>query len=109
MFTPFCHFLCKRLFAVLADVTDAGRTIATEDECKDLADKIVVEATFLNVYLALGTIFCLCWFVFLVILVDGVLKFQTLVGYFGSCALVEITLLLFVILPTLAVYRLTKE
>ena len=56
-----------------------------------------------------SAIFCLCWFVFLVILVDGVLKFQTLVDYFGSYALVEITLLLLVILPTLAVYRLTKE
>ena len=56
-----------------------------------------------------AAIFCLCWFVFLVILVDGVLKFQTLVDYFGSYALVEITLLLLVILPTVAVYRLTKE
>ena len=56
-----------------------------------------------------SAIFCLCWFVFLVILVDGVLKFQTLVDYFGSYALVEITLLLLVILPTLAVYKLTKE
>ena len=56
-----------------------------------------------------AAIFCLCWFVFLVILVDGVLKFQTLVDYFGSYALVEITLLLLVFLPTLAVYRLTKE
>ena len=56
-----------------------------------------------------AALFCLCWFVFLVILVDGVLKFQTLVDYFGSYALVEITLLLLVILPTIAVYRLTKE
>ena len=56
-----------------------------------------------------AAIFCLCWFVFLVILVDGVLKFQTLVDYSGSYTLVEITLLLLVIIPTLAVYRLTKE
>jgi hypothetical protein len=56
-----------------------------------------------------AAIFCLCWFAVLVILVDGVLKFQTLVDYFGSYALVEIMLLLLVILPTLAVYRLTKE
>jgi len=56
-----------------------------------------------------AAIFCLCWFAFLAILVDGVLKFQTLVDYFGSYALVEITLLLLVILPTVAVYRLTKE
>jgi hypothetical protein len=56
-----------------------------------------------------STIFCLCWFVLLVILVDGVLKFQTLVDYFGSYTLVEITLLLLVILPTIAVYKLTKK
>ena len=56
-----------------------------------------------------AAIFGLCWFAFLVFLVDGILKFQTLVDYFGSYALVETTLLLLVILPTLAVYRLTKE
>ena len=56
-----------------------------------------------------SAIFCLCWFALLVILVDGVVKFQTLIDYFGSYALVEITLLLFVILPTMAVYKLTKN
>ena len=56
-----------------------------------------------------SAIFFLCWFAILVLLVDGVLKFQTLVDYFGSYTLVEITLLLLVILPTWAVYRYTKE
>ena len=56
-----------------------------------------------------AAIFFICWFVFLVFLVDGVLKFQTLVDYFGSYALVEVALLLIVLLPTLAVYKLTKE
>ena len=56
-----------------------------------------------------ATIFGICWFVLLVILVDGILKFQTLADYFGSYALVETSLLLLVILPTLAVYRFTKE
>lgn len=56
-----------------------------------------------------ATIFFICWFAFLVFLVDGVLKFQTLVDYFGSYALLEVALLLLVILPTSAVYRLTKE
>ena len=56
-----------------------------------------------------SVIFFCCWFVLLVVLVDGVLKFQTLVDCFGSYALVEITLLLLVILPTLAVYKFTKE
>ena len=56
-----------------------------------------------------SAIFFLCWFAFLVFLIDGVLKFQTLVDYFGSYALVEVSLLLLVILPTCAVYRFTKE
>ena len=56
-----------------------------------------------------SAIFFLCWFAILVLLVDGVLKFQTLVEYFGSYALVEIALLLLVLLPTLAVYAYTKE
>ena len=56
-----------------------------------------------------SAIFFLCWFVLLVLLVDGVLKFQTLVDYFGAYAVVEVALLLLVVLPTLAVYRFTKE
>ena len=56
-----------------------------------------------------SALFGICWFIILVFLVDGVLKFQTLVDYFGSYAVVEITLLLLVILPTLAVYFITKE
>lgn len=54
-------------------------------------------------------IFGICWFALLVLLVDGILKFQTLVDFFGSYALVEITLWLLVLLPTLAVYFFTKE
>ena len=56
-----------------------------------------------------SAIFFICWFAVLVLLVDGVIKFQALVDYFGSYALVEIMLLLLVILPTLAVYKFTKE
>ena len=56
-----------------------------------------------------SAIFFLCWFGLLAFLVDGVLKFQTLVDYFGSYALVEAALLLLVIIPTLAVYKFTKE
>ena len=56
-----------------------------------------------------SAIFLLCWFAFLVFLIDGVMKFQTLVDYFGSYALVEVSLLLLVILPTWAVYKFTKE
>ena len=56
-----------------------------------------------------AAIFFICWFVFLVFIVDGVLKFQTLVDYVGSYALVEITLLLLVFLPTLFVYKHTNS
>ena len=56
-----------------------------------------------------SAIIFLCWFVLLVLLVDGVLKFQTLVDYFGSYAVVEVALLLLVLLPALAVYAFTKE
>ena len=56
-----------------------------------------------------AAIFLLCWFALLVLLVDGVFKFQTLVDYLGSYALVEISLLFLVIVPTLVVYRFTKE
>ena len=56
-----------------------------------------------------AAIFFVCWFGILVFLVDVVIKFQTLVDYFGSYALVEVSLLLLVILPTLAIYKFTKE
>jgi len=56
-----------------------------------------------------AAIFFLCWFGFLVLLVDGILGFRTLVDYFGSYAMVEIMLLLMVALPTCAVYIFTKE
>lgn len=59
--------------------------------------------------LKFAVIFGICWFAFLVLLVDGILKFQTLVDRFGSYALVEITLILLVIIPTVAVYIFTKE
>ena len=56
-----------------------------------------------------AAVFFLCWFALLVLLVDGVLKFQTLADYFGSYVLVGGSLLLLVILPTWAVYKFTKE
>ena len=56
-----------------------------------------------------AVIFFICWVALLVFLVDGVMEFQTLVDYIGSYALVEVALLLIVLLPTLTVYKLTKE
>jgi hypothetical protein len=56
-----------------------------------------------------SVLFFLYWFGLLVFLVDGVLKFQTVVDFFGSYALTEVALLLLVLIPTLAVYKFTKE
>ena len=56
-----------------------------------------------------AAIFLVCWFALLVLLVDGILKFQTLVDWVGSYALVETILILLVILPTVAVYIFTKD
>ena len=56
-----------------------------------------------------SAMFFLCWLALLVLLVDGVLKFQTLIDYFGSYVVVEVALLLLVLIPTLAVYIFTKE
>ena len=59
--------------------------------------------------LKFAAIFGICWYAFLVLLDDWILKFQTLVDRFGSYALVEITLILLVIIPTVTVYIFTKE
>jgi hypothetical protein len=56
-----------------------------------------------------SAMFFLCWLALLVLLVDGVLKFQTLIDYFGSYVVVEVALLLLVLIPTLAMYIFTKE
>ncbi len=56
-----------------------------------------------------SAMFFLSWLALLVLLVDGVLKFQTLIDYFGSYVVVEVALLLLVLIPTLAVYIFTKE
>ena len=56
-----------------------------------------------------AALFFLCWFALLVLLVDVVLKFQTILDFFGSYAITEIVLVLLVLLPTWAVYRFTKE
>ena len=51
-----------------------------------------------------SAIFFLCWFALLVLLVDGILKFQTLIDYFGSYTLVEVTLLLLVLLKRITAF-----
>ena len=59
--------------------------------------------------LGFAALFFVFWLALLVLLVDGILKFQTLVDCFGSYWLVEISLILLVLLPTVAVYIFTKE
>ena len=56
-----------------------------------------------------AAIFFICWFAQVLQNVVVIGKFQTLVDYFGSYTLVEVSLLLLVILPTWAVYKFTKE
>ena len=56
-----------------------------------------------------SAIFFVCWFALSYILIDVVLKFQTLFDIFGSFALLETILCLWVLLPTLAVYIFTKD
>lgn len=56
-----------------------------------------------------STIFFVCWFALSYILIDVVLKCQTLLDIFGSFALLETILWLWVLLPTLAVYIFTKD
>lgn len=56
-----------------------------------------------------SAIFFVFWFTISYILIDVVLRFQTLLDYFGSFALLETTLWLWVLVPTLAVYMLTKD
>ena len=86
--------------------------IIREDSICELLQEVVLNYRMMKLKkrkIKYSAIFFLCWFALLVLLVDGVLKFQTLVDYFGSYALVEVALLLLVLLPTLAVYAFTKE
>jgi len=55
LFTSLCHLFSKGLFAVLTNVTDAGRSVAPENECEELSYQIVVEPTFLDIHLTFGT------------------------------------------------------
>ena len=56
-----------------------------------------------------SAIFFVCWFALSYIMIDVVFKFQTLLDVFGSFVLLEATLWLWVLVPTLAVYIFTKE
>lgn len=59
--------------------------------------------------LKFASIFFVCWFAFWVLIVDGIIGFQTLLDKVGSYALLESSLILLVIIPTVIVYLATKE
>lgn len=55
LFSSLCHFLCKGLFAVLADVTDTGRSVTPKNESEELSNQIIMKPTILDVNIALCT------------------------------------------------------
>jgi len=60
--------------------------------------------------LKFSLIFLVCWFVLMTVLVDGILKFNNILSFFGgSYPLTETVLLLLVIVPTVLVYLFTKK
>ena len=50
-----CHLLRKGFLSVFADITDAGGSVAIEQESKDLTDKVVVNLAVLHILVAFGT------------------------------------------------------
>ena len=56
-----------------------------------------------------ASIFFVCWFALWVLIVDGMIGFQTLLDRVGSYALLEGSLILLVLVPTVVVYMMTKE
>ena len=90
--------MCRRLSRVLNEFKIQHNNANTVKKMKLKKRKIKYSA-----------IFFVCWFAISYILIDVVLKFQTLLDYFGSFALLETTLWLWVLVPTLAVYMLTKD
>lgn len=56
-----------------------------------------------------ASIFFICWFALWVLIVDGIIGFQTLLDKVGSYAILESALILLVLIPTVIVYIMTKE
>lgn len=56
-----------------------------------------------------ASIFFVCWFALWVLIVDGIIGFQTLLDRVGSYAILEGSLILLVLVPTAVVYMMTKE
>lgn len=56
-----------------------------------------------------AAIFFVCWFALWVLIVDGIIGFQTLLDKVGSYAILESVLILLVLIPAVFVYIMTKE
>ncbi|MCQ2160005.1 MAG: hypothetical protein MJY97_02825 [Bacteroidales bacterium] len=56
-----------------------------------------------------AAIFFVCWFALWVLIVDGIIGFQTLLEKVGSYAILESVLILLVLIPAVFVYIMTKE
>lgn len=56
-----------------------------------------------------ASIFFVCCFALWVLIVDGIIGFQTLLEKVGSYAILESVLIMLVIIPTVVVYIMTKE
>ena len=54
------------------------------------------------------SIFFVCWFALWVLVVDGIIGFQTLLEKVVSYAILESVLILLVLIPTVVVYIMTK-
>ena len=56
-----------------------------------------------------ASIFFVCWFALWVLIVDGIIGFQTLLEKMGSYVILESVLIMLVIIPTAVVYIRSKE
>ena len=56
-----------------------------------------------------AAIFFVCWFALWVLIVDGIIGFQTLLDKVGSYAILESVLILLVLIPAVFVYIMIKE
>jgi len=60
--------------------------------------------------LKFSLIFLVCWFALMTLLVDGILKFNNVLNFFGGSYLLTETILLSVVfVPAILVYLFTKK
>jgi len=56
-----------------------------------------------------ASIYFACWFALWVLIVDGIIGFQTLLEKVGSYVILESVLILLVLIPTVVVFIMTKD